>query len=314
MAEQPLHQPGPALRGLRETGWRLIASSPLPPAVIVRGLPPCPELRAAKPPLTIEIVSHCWRYSHLLTYQLSSLVNHPPRHHRIRMTVCYCPEDPDTAALLDWFGGQCVPGVAWHWLPMPRKELMRRSIGRNRVALSTRADWVWFTDCDLFFGEGALDALGDALTGRSDPLVFPREERVSPILGDDAALLTRTRGDAAQALWPVDTGAFDPLCHDKAIGPLQIMHGDLARTYGYCDAIGFYQRPVTHWQKTFEDRTFRWLIGTQGTAIDVPGIFRIRHASKGRYHQSGLARKIRMAIRRFQHRYIRQERTPDNSQ
>lgn len=190
---------------------------------------------------------------------------------------------------------------------MPKQELLRRSIGRNRAALSTRADWIWFTDCDLFVGAGTLDALGDALTGRTDALVFPREERVSPILGDDDRLLTQTRGEAARDLWTVDTTAFQALAHDKAIGPLQILHGDLARAWGYCDAIRFYQQPVDRWQKTYEDRTFRWLIGSQGEPIEAPGIFRIRHASKGRYHQKGLLRKIRMAIRRFQHRYIRRD-------
>ena len=51
-------------------------------------VPPEPEsLPARSGTLDIEIVSHCWQYAHLLCYQLSSLVNHPPTRARVRMAV-----------------------------------------------------------------------------------------------------------------------------------------------------------------------------------------------------------------------------------
>ena len=61
--------------------------------------------------LSIEIVSHCWNYSHLLAYNLSSLVNHPPQDIDVTMTVFYCPEDQGTVDMLEFFSGFEVPGV-----------------------------------------------------------------------------------------------------------------------------------------------------------------------------------------------------------
>ena len=43
--------------------------------------------------LSLELVSHCWRYSHFLTYQLSSLVRNPTKKFEITMTVFYAEED-----------------------------------------------------------------------------------------------------------------------------------------------------------------------------------------------------------------------------
>ena len=81
---------------------------------------------------------------------------------------------------------------------------------------------------------------------------------------------------------------------------LQITHGDVARACGYCETIGIYQKPADRWRKTFEDRAFRWLMGTQGTALEVPGACQIRHAVKGRYKQDSFISTIRMFIRRNQ--------------
>ena len=47
---------------------------------------------------------------------------------------------------------------------------------------NSKADWVWFTDCDVVFGAGCLDGLATALQGRRDTLVFPRVEHVSAVL------------------------------------------------------------------------------------------------------------------------------------
>jgi hypothetical protein len=41
-------------------------------------------------------------------------------------------------------------------------------------------------------------------------------------------------------------------------------------------------------------------MGTQGTALEVPGACQIRHAVKGRYKQDSFISTIRMFIRRNQ--------------
>jgi len=94
--------------------------------------------------MKIEIVTHCYRYATLLRHQLSSLVlGPPPPGVQVTATVCHTPEDEETTRALAWFGRQESPGVTWNWLPLPTAELCRRSIGRNRAALATQADWVW---------------------------------------------------------------------------------------------------------------------------------------------------------------------------
>lgn len=238
------------------------------------------QLAARTGRLTLEIVSHCWNYAHLLTYQLSSLVLFPPQDCDVRMTVFYSPEDERTQATLDYFSQRQPHNVTWNWWPLEKEKLFRRAIGRNLAALQTPADWIWMTDCDQLFRERSLDVLCQQLQGRQDALCFPREVQCSRLLEDGADVLTATSDPQIIDINPTDFVAID---HPQAIGPLQVMHGDAARQVGYCDAISFYQQPVQRWHKTYEDRALRWLLDTDGVALDVPNVFRIEHVTKGRY-------------------------------
>ena len=73
----------------------------------------------------------------------------------------------------------------------------------------------------------------------------------------------------------------------------------IARACGYCDSIKYYQSPAERWMKTYEDRAFRWLIGTHGTPLPIPNVCQIRHIVKGRYaKQESAMTKIRKFIRK----------------
>lgn len=278
-----------------------LAASGLAPARWFRpALPPRSQRAARKGPLHIEMVSHCWRYAHFLVYQLSSLVRYPPRDGHVTMTVYYCEEDRDTVELLEYFGAMEVPNVTWQWRALPRPALFRRAIGRNEAALQTRADWIWFTDCDLMFRKGCLDGLVEQLQERTDALVFPRIERVTPLLADQDPMLNP--GIETRRLADVDDTRFTELPRDRATGPLQITHGDVARAVGYCSHLRYYQRPSDTWCKAREDRAFRWLLGTRGTPLDIPGVYRIRHETKGRYTGSATNTRLRSLVRRLGHR------------
>ncbi|MEN8719750.1 MAG: glycosyltransferase family A protein [Oceanococcaceae bacterium] len=275
-------------------GYRLLVGLRLPARWFfgdpLRGV--VPQAREGR--LTVEVVSHCWGYAHLLDYQLSSLVRHPPQNVDLTMTVYYCDDDEVTRASLRFFAAHTVPNVRWNWRALPRQQLFRRSIGRNDAARRTTADWIWFTDCDLLFGPGCLDSLGEALQGRTDRLVFPDCEQLTDLLPDDHPALSK---DATPRLVDVENIAFLPHRPTRATGPLQIVHGDVARAAGYCEQNRYFMQPVSSWAKSYEDRVFRWMIRSQGVPISVPGVHRIRHQSKGRY-KAGLDSELRKAIRK----------------
>lgn len=267
------------------TNWfyRIAAKGYVPRELFERRIPRAEDLPARTGPLSIEIVSHCWNYSHWLRFQLSSLVLHPPQETRIVMTVIHSPEDKGTVELLGEYGRMMIPNVAWNWVPVDRSQLFRRAIGRNLRAKATNADWIFFTDCDQMFYDGSLDALGQALQGRRDFLVFPRVAQCSRRISDPAEV-TVDRGAHADAnVVAIDTTMFHPVVHHKAVGGLQIVHGDVARAVGYCESLRYYQTPRTGFGNTYEDRAFRWLLGTHGVPVDIPHVYRIEHHHKGRY-------------------------------
>jgi hypothetical protein len=260
--------------------------------------PPQPAaLTARSGVLDLEIVSHCWQYAHLLAYQLSSLVNFPPTRARVRMTVFHAVEDVRTRALLEFFAGLVVPGVTWNWQALPPPELFRRAIGRNRAARATAADWVWFTDCDILFHRDCLDTLATELQGRQDLLTYPKFERITPMLEETDPVLAAER-DRPRVV-DIDTTQFTLAANPpKAKGAYHIVHGDAARQCGYCEQIRLFQRPARRWAKTYEDSAFRWLLGTDGVGLEMPGVHRIRHVQKGRYGDSKAAALVRGNIRR----------------
>ena len=297
-------QPGkinPLIAYLTLWFYRLAAKGWVPARWFEPDLPLPEQRRAYKGKLELEVVSHCWHYAHFLAYQLSSLVHFPPSDLHVTMTVCYCPEDKGTSRLLAYFGQMEVPNVTWNWVAYRKEELFRRGIGRNHAALNTRADWVWFTDCDLMFREGCLDALSEALQGRRDALVFPTEERCTELLREDNPMLQQGAGEPS--LVDVDDTAFTARFPSRATGPLQIAHGDVCRAVGYCRSLHLYQTPSEHWCKAHEDRAFRWLLRTQGNPVRVPGVYRIRHVHKGRYSGSETHTRLRTWIRLVQSWY-----------
>lgn len=290
------------LRDLVELWFLRIAAGGLVPARWFLTSLPAEEERAARTGrLSLEIVSHCWGYSHLLAYQLSSLVLYPPNRSDVTMTVFHAAEDRETVALLEFFGARQVPGVSWNWQVLDKGRLFRRSIGRNLAARATACDWIWFTDCDVVFHAGCLDGLADALQGRRDVLVYPREERRSAMLEPSDEMLNAARH--TPRVVDIDVSRFMPWQRGRATGPLQITHGDVARACGYCENLRIYQKPSRRFAKAHEDRAFRWLLRSQGVPIEVPGVYRIRHASKGRYHGSSLSKFIRTITRRIQSRF-----------
>ena len=275
---------------------RFAAGGAIPAKWYLKSLPVENNRQAKTGSLHIEIVSHCWNYSHLLAYQLSSLVNFPPENTQVTMTVFYCDEDADTVALLDFFALQDIHNVTWNWQPLPKEQLFRRSIGRNIAAKQSLADWVWFTDCDVLFNENCFASLSASLQSRRDTLVFPRQQRVTSLLSQDDPMLS---AGAKPRIVSAPTEKFQITENTRATGPLQITHGDVARACGYCESLPYYQTPSPVWCKAYEDRAFRWLLRTKGVPMDIEGVYRIRHVEKGRYTGSSVNTGVRSRIRRL---------------
>ena len=199
--------------------------------------------------LHLHIVSHCWRYGHFLTYQLSSLVIHRTSRFDLTMTVYYSPEDEPTQEVLRFFGDIELPGITWDWQQLPKESLFRRGIGRNLTAKRSTADWIWFTDADVVFGEQCLESLAELLQDRDDVLVFPALMRATALLQEENPVLRR--GGMGSALMDL------PLQHsvllgqaERAMGPYQIVPGRRARAF---DTASRTCLPTTgeHWRKCY---------------------------------------------------------------
>lgn len=128
----------------------------------------------------IEVITHCWNYSRMLSYQVGSAFNcrlHPDLY--LHINVACCEEDEDTMERLRLLMSfNCPQNVLLTGTRFERRQLMRRAIGRNQLAKDTKADIVWFADCDMTFGEGTFERIVEIFNvdeGAKRPaLIFPR--------------------------------------------------------------------------------------------------------------------------------------------
>ncbi|MGI5308256.1 glycosyltransferase family 2 protein [Rheinheimera sp. WS51] len=284
------------LDGIKEFLLRFAASGYFPATAFIKNRPVKSELAVVNENIKLEIVSHCWNYARFFVYQLSSLVKYPPKDMQVKLTVYYSAEDTETTKLLQHFSTIAVANVEWNFIELATPLLLRRAIGRNQASKATKADWIWFADCDMVFHEGCLDTLSELLKGRQEILLFPDTLLVTPLLTEADPMISA--GKDKTELLEVDTTKFKPRKFDRATGAIQILHGDVARACGYCDDLAVYQKPKYHWTKTYEDRAIRWLLGTHGVPIALPNLLLIRHAEKGRYKEDSKISVIRKAIRR----------------
>ena len=252
-------------------------------------------------PDSVEIVSHCWNYSHLLRYQLQSLINNAPQSFKLTLTVFYSAEDTDTVELLNDTKAVTVRNVSWNFIQLSTEELLRRAIGRNKAAKETKADWIWFTDCDLLFGEETFSSLNEALTCQDSILVFPGTVQRTSLLEKQDELLNSDQTKVSDCM---QRDCVKQHTFEKATGPVQIVRGDIARQYGYCEQLDCYQQPKERWVKTYEDRTFRWLLGSHGQPIDVEDVGIIRHVEKGRYKKQSPLSKLRETNRKIKDKLV----------
>lgn len=227
--------------------------------------------------MLINIISHCWKYSRCLAYQLSSLVLHRPKAD-VWVEVCCTADDRETNRVIDYFQqrpefGGVSPNVVR--LYQTTEQLLQRSIGRNELS-RVHADVTWFTDCDHVFGDGCLDAIPQL---EPDTFYWPRTvmRHRTHALGDEAI-----RGVHGAGLYDVDPADFEPVRMKVGIGGLQIVNGETARARGYC--------PNSKWQRPLAEGATRFSFGsdvayrrqfTRHVGLDLPNLYRIRQTTSG---------------------------------
>ena len=128
--------------------------------------------------------------------------------------------------------------------------------------------------------------------------MFPDAEQITDLLPPDHPWITHSLNQARPVT--VDASQFYPNPIVKAKGAFQIVHGDVARSMGYCGKLALYQQPDTRWRKTYEDTVFRNLLGHEGVPVAVDNLMRIRHSAKGRYTTGSKVSSIRKGLRKAQ--------------
>ena len=248
--------------------------------------------------MKVEIISHCWsgpngQYAKLLAWQLWSLLQWPPQRVYAWITVCTTSDDQSAnTTVRNWISRETdldpegelgIPTID-HFVPWlhnaarSRAMVLQRACLRNHLALKTEADVVWMADCDYLFGPGCLDAL-EQIAGRTEKLFFPRTTLVCRDHATGDELLSQV--PQASSLKPQ---ACVPKTEHLAIGGIQIVPGDVARQYGYCPDSKW-QEPAPEGTNTIigfgADRAYRRSLGTPGTPIDLPNLYRLRHSITG---------------------------------
>lgn len=238
----------------------------------------------------IHIVSHCWaehlpQYATFLQFQLSSILLYPPRV-PIVCEICYCGQDERTVQMLDAFAREFDKHEDLELVPleMSREQLGRRSIGRNRAALKTGADLMWFADVDMLFRQGCLDTLWDQWLDcdRIPALWWPQHIQIqrTHALGDTAV---QQAAGSPELLVDIDPEEFIPHRYTRAIGGVQIVPGIHCRKGGYLGHSERWQQPRTDglpFGDFLDDVRFRSHMRSLGImeAIELPELYRMRHS------------------------------------
>ena len=203
----------------------------------------------------IEIISHCFgkKYAALLVYHLSSLVLHESK--PVTMSVVYVSGDSDVTTVIKHFSEINRPWIRWNFIPMFAGLVYQRSIGRNVIARLSKADIVWFADCDYTFGIGCLDSL---YPFPSDTGVYWPEIVHCIKRGRCVEMLSAVQDD--EQIIPnvidIDMSHFKPVPMLRAVGGAQIVSGDTARSLGYLSDSEEWQRPIEKYDR--DDGTAYW--------------------------------------------------------
>lgn len=236
---------------------------------------------------TIEIVSHCYGgdltiYPNLLRAQGLSLINHSMHKCKVVWTICYNQKDAGVLAVLEELEAALYSrNVKIRRIILSLGGLFERAIGRNIAAMGSEADCVWFCDCDYLFNGRCLDCAIDEASIHNDTVVYPKFLYITTHARGDGII---SKMEERQDLTIDDMSLFYVNTQNKAIGGIQIVSGDLARSRGYLHTMNKWQRPREDTSRgkfsTRSDVKFRSYIGTTASSSSIVGTHRIRHSKR----------------------------------
>jgi hypothetical protein len=152
-------------------------------------------------------------------------------------------------------------------------------------AKTTKADLVWHTDVDHYWGSGCLDTLWEMSSRNAfPPLIWPRSVLVPSSHAESDTFWKEIENTVGLVTPVIQDMDWEPKAYRKAIGGVQIVSGTFSRAYGYLDGMKRWQRPATG-DKPFpcfrDDVKFRKFCEANGgsRAIDLPNVRRLRHTA-----------------------------------
>ncbi len=238
----------------------------------------------------IEIVTHCWSgdkvpiYHKLLQLQLSSLIQTPPTIDTA-VSICYSESDRKTVEIVNWFRYEkrTTKTLYLKDFILEEKDLFRRAIGRNMAAKESVADVLWFTDCDYLFCDSSTLQLAHHYCLQSEyNMVRPEIVNIHRMHGYGDVLIDQTMEHKPYHV-KLDPDHFEPRRERRSIGGIQIVKGAWAKENGYLDGTRWTHQvnPKKGFKSCRCDVPFRKQVG-QSVAVDIPGVYRIRHSFCGR--------------------------------
>ncbi len=237
-----------------------------------------------EPDVDVEIVTHCWRYSRSLAYQISGLILNPPQCD-VQLTVFCNPEhDKRTLDVIQAMRPSLPENVFVVSQFLETNRLFRRSIGRNEACLHSPAkSCIILTDADYIWPGRAIDEVLQNGISAEAVLTYPCRywKQVDHSSGDAYLALQ----DEPKVLG-LESKDFESCRIGKAIGGIQVYRADVARELGYLSGTKWLN---PHRGPRFAccrcDKAFRyWLVGKGHKIKDFEGgmPWRIRHSVKGR--------------------------------
>lgn len=223
-----------------------------------------------------EIVTHCLGYSRFICYQLSTLINSISVLPSIQFTYCMVtsPDDIDVHRAIDFFRPQLPANLQIIVEEQKRTLVMNRGVGRNRRAMASESDWMWFTDVDHLFIKGVWDFLISFCDTTPYHMIWAQRmlyttyeygDKLLEVVDEPRFVLPDIFNDGVISNW------------GKAIGGMHIARTTKLQANGGYDPAGEWESNDWYFRN---DKGFRKQMRDCCTRVSYLNVLRIRHRDR----------------------------------